>query len=56
LLRSQRHGATIVPTRMSKWKFQWYKPRTVAFTKCRLRGEPKGRCWSGMAPEWRYAS
>ena len=41
LLRSQRHGATIVPTRMSKWKFQWYKPRTVAFTKCRLRDEPK---------------
>jgi len=26
---------------MSKWKFQWYKPRTVAFTKCRLRDEPK---------------
>jgi len=21
-----------------------------------LRDEPKGRCWSGMAPEWRYAS
>ena len=20
--------------------------------KCRLRDEPKGRCWSGMAPEW----
>ena len=35
---------------MSKWKFQWYKPRTVAFTKCRLRDEPKGRCWSGMPP------
>ena len=41
LLRSQRHGATIVPTRMSKWKFQLYKPRMVAFTKCRLREEPK---------------
>jgi len=40
-LRSQRHGATIVPTRMSKWKFQWYKPRTVAFTKWRLGDEPK---------------
>ena len=39
---------------MSKWKFQWYKPRTVAFTKCRLRDEPKWRCWSGIAPEWRY--
>jgi len=54
LLRNQRHGATIVPTRMSKWKFQWYKPGTVAFTQCRLRDEPKGRCWSGMAPESRY--
>ena len=41
LLRSQRHGGTIVPARMSKWKFQWYKPRTVAFTKCRLCDEPK---------------
>jgi len=56
LVRSQRHEATIEPARMSKWKYKRYKPRTVAFTKCRLRDEPKGRCWSGMALEWRYAS
>ena len=47
---------------MSKWKFQWYKPRTVAFTKCRLRDEPKRRYWewplsegmqvSALPPVW----
>ena len=41
---------------MSKWKFQWFKPRTVASTKCRLCHEPKGRCWSVMARECRCAS
>jgi len=29
LLRNQRHRATIVSARMSKWKLQWYKPRRL---------------------------
>jgi len=28
LLRNQRQRATMVPARMSKWKFKWYKSRT----------------------------
>jgi len=63
LLRSQRHGATIVPTRMSKWKFQWHKPRTLAFTKSSCVMSPRdaadlewslseGMQVSGLPPVW----
>jgi len=59
LLRSQRHGATVVPTRTKangNFSDAGLERLHNAFTQHKLRDESERRCWPGIAPECRYAS